>query len=100
MVYLYQIKKGGATHEKQMVVWEQITQHGYYKLDGTANTSELTAETASASSFQGFNKGHEYFPILQATLDGDPNLTGNSANKNTDNAPAFLAKWTIHPVVK
>ena len=79
---------------------EQITQHGYYKLDGTANTSELTAETASASSFQGFNKGHEYFPILQATLDGDPNLTGNSANKNTDNAPAFLAKWTIHPVVK
>lgn len=27
---------------------EQITQHGFYKLDGTANTSELTAETASA----------------------------------------------------
>ncbi|MDR3653558.1 MAG: RagB/SusD family nutrient uptake outer membrane protein [Paludibacter sp.] len=79
---------------------QQLVQHGYYKLDGTANTNELTAETASASSFQYFSKGHEYFPILQATLDGDPNLTGNSANKNIDNGPAFLAKWTVHPVVK
>ncbi|WP_243349442.1 RagB/SusD family nutrient uptake outer membrane protein [Parabacteroides sp. FAFU027] len=78
----------------------QLVEHGYYKLDGTANTDELTAATASASSFQSFNKGHEYFPILQATLDGDPNLVGNSANKNEDNGPAFLAKWTVHPVVK
>lgn len=79
---------------------QQLVQHGYYKLDGTANTDELTAETASGSSFQYFSKGHEYFPILQATLDGDPNLTGNSANKNIDNGPAFLAKWTVHSVVK
>ena len=78
----------------------QLVEHGYYKLDGTANTNELTAATASASSFQYFTKGHEYFPILQGTLDADPNLVGNSANRNADNGPAFLTKWTIHPVVK
>lgn len=78
----------------------QLVQHGYYKLDGKASTDELTAETASASSFQYYYKGHEYLPILQATLDGNPNLKGNSANNNTDNGPAFLAKWTVHPVVK
>lgn len=78
----------------------QLVEHGYYKLDGTANTDELTATTASASSFQYYYKGHEYFPILQGTLDANPNLVGNSANKNEDNGPAFLAKWTVHPVVK
>ncbi len=79
---------------------QQLVEHAYYKLDGTANTDELDATTASASSFQYYSKGHEYFPILQATLDGDPNLVGNSANTNTDNGPAFLAKWSVHPIVK
>jgi SusD family. len=78
----------------------QLVEHGYYKLDGTANTAELDASSASASSFQYYSKGHEYFPILQGTLNANPNLTGNSANKSEDNAPAFLAKWTVHPVVK
>jgi hypothetical protein len=78
----------------------QMLEHGYYKLDGKASTEELTAETASGSSFQHYYKGHEYFPILQATIDGNPNLVGNSANKNEDNGPAFLAKWTVHPIVK
>jgi hypothetical protein len=77
----------------------QLVEHGYFKLDGTANTDSLTAATASASSFQYYTKGHEYFPILQATLDGNPHLVGNSANNNTDNGPAFTAKWTVHPVV-
>ena len=78
----------------------QLIQHGYYKLDGTANTDELTAETASASSYQYYSKGHEYFPIAQSSLDANPNLEGNSANKNEDNGPAFLAKWSVHPVVQ
>jgi hypothetical protein len=78
----------------------QLVQHGYYKLDGTANTSELTAATASASSFQYYNKGHEYFPIFQGTLNANPHLVGNSANNNVDNGPAFLAKWTVHPIVE
>lgn len=78
----------------------QLVEHGYYKLDGTANTDELTSATATGSTYQYYTKGHEYFPILQGTLDADPNLVGNSANKNIDNGPAFLAKWTVHPVVK
>lgn len=77
----------------------QLVQHGYYKRDGTANTQELTATTADDSSFDYYNKGHEYFPIYQATLNANPNLTGNSANKNKDNGPDFLAKWSVRPVV-
>jgi hypothetical protein len=77
----------------------QLIQHGYYKTDGTASTEELTAETASASSFQTYTPGHEYFPIFQGTLNANPKLTGNSANKSEDNGPAFRAKWRIHPVV-
>jgi hypothetical protein len=77
----------------------QLVKHGYYKLDGKASTDELTAATATASSFQYYFKGHEYFPIYQATLDANPHLKGNSANTNDDNGPAFKAKWTVHPVV-
>ncbi len=78
---------------------QQLIKHGYYKLDGKATTEELTAETATASSFQYFHEGHEYFPIFQGTLNANPNLEGNSANKNEDNGPAFRAKWDIRPVV-
>ncbi len=78
----------------------QLVEHAYYKLDGKASTEELTAETASASSFQYYYKGHEYFPIYQSTLNANPNLVGNSANKNEDNGPAFLAKWSVRPIVK
>ncbi len=78
---------------------QQLIQHGYYKLDGKASTDELTAETASASSFQYYYKGHEYFPIYKGTLDANPRLKGNSANNNEDNGPAFKAKYKIHPVV-
>jgi hypothetical protein len=79
---------------------DQLVKHGYYKRDGKASTDELTAETADDSSFNYYYKGHEYFPIFQNTLNANPNLTGNSANKNEDNGPAFKAKWTIHPVVE
>lgn len=79
--------------------FNQLIQHGYYKL-GTVSTEELTAETASASSFQYYSNGHEYFPIYQSTLNANPNLSGNSANKNEDNGPAFRAKYNIHPVVE
>ncbi|MGD2034431.1 MAG: RagB/SusD family nutrient uptake outer membrane protein [Bacteroidales bacterium] len=71
----------------------QMLEHAYYKLDGTASTEELTAETADGSSFQYYSKGHEYFPIYQNTLDDNQNLVGNSANKNEDNGPAFIQKY-------
>jgi hypothetical protein len=92
----------------------QLIEHGYYKLapkktfviEGKEqevviiNTEELTAETASASSFKYYYKGHEYFPIYQNTLNANPNLEGNSANNNEDNGPAFREKWNIRPVVE
>ena len=78
----------------------QLVEHAYYKRDGTASTDELTAETADDSSFKYYYKGHEYFPIYQSTLDANPNLVGNSANKSEDNSSAFLEKYgTPHPVV-
>ena len=79
---------------------QQLVEHGYYKLDGKASTDVLTAETATSSSFKYYYKGHEYFPIFQSTLNANPNLVGNSANMNEDNGPAFLAKWSVRPVVK
>ncbi|MEI7525284.1 MAG: RagB/SusD family nutrient uptake outer membrane protein [Mariniphaga sp.] len=78
----------------------QLKEHAYYKLDGKPSTEELTSATATASSFQYYYKGHEYFPIFQGTLNANPHLVGNSANKNIDNGPAFIAKWAVHPIVK
>lgn len=79
---------------------QQLVEHAYYVTDGTANTDELTEASASNSSFNTFTPGNEYFPIFQGTLDANPNLTGNSANKNEDNGPAFKAKWNVRPVVE
>lgn len=84
----------------------QLVKHGYYKLalkneagDIIVNTDELTAETASGSSFQYYNVGHEYFPLFQNTLNANPNLVGNSANNNENNGPAFKEKWSVRPIV-
>lgn len=77
----------------------QIRQHSAYMRNGTASTDALTIETADDYSLRYFEPGHEYFPIFQNTLDANPNLTGNSANKNIDNSVEFLQKWTVHPVV-
>ena len=78
----------------------QISQHSAYKFDGTASTESLTIETADDYSYKYYQKGHEYFPIYQNTLDANPNLTGNSANKNIDNGEAFLAKWSVRPIAQ
>lgn len=80
--------------------FNQLVEHAFYKRDGTANTEELTAATADDSSFKYFSPGHEYFPIFQGTLNANPNLEGNSANKNEDNAPDFFGKgYSVRPVV-
>lgn len=77
---------------------QQLVEHGYYVTDGTANTDPLTEATASNSSFNTYSPGNEYFPIFQETLNANPNLVGNSANKNEDNAAAFLANWSVRPI--
>lgn len=79
---------------------QQMVEHSYYKRDGTASTEELTAETADDSSFEYYSPGREYFPIFQGVLNSNPNLVGNSANKNEDNAPDFFSKgYKVRPVV-
>lgn len=79
---------------------QQMVEHSYYKRDGTASTEELTAETADDSSFEYYSPGREYFPIFQGILNSNPNLVGNSANKNEGNGPDFFAKgYKVRPVV-
>jgi hypothetical protein len=52
------------------------------------------------SSYDSYEKGHEFLPIFQGTLNDNPNLKGNSANEGTDNSAYFFEKgWTVHPVV-
>ena len=52
------------------------------------------------STYDKYQKGHEFFPIYQNYLNDNANLVGNSANLNTDNAGYFAKKgWTVHPVV-
>lgn len=71
----------------------QLKDHGNYLLDGTANTTYPVANP-TGSTFQYYQPGHEYFPIYQGTLNANLNLgSGNSANTNTDNAPAFKEKY-------
>lgn len=63
--------------------------------------SSFNAAGSSDSSISYYKPGHEYFPIFQGTLDANPNLTGNSANDNHDNAEEFFAAgYKVHPVVK
>lgn len=79
---------------------QQMVEHSYYKRDGSASTEELTAETADDSSFEYYSPGREYFPIFQGILNSNPNLVGNSANKNEGNGPDFFAKgYKVRPVV-
>ena len=52
------------------------------------------------SSYDTYVPGHEFLPIYQGLLNDNPNLTGNSANTNTDNSSDFFGRgWTVHPVV-
>ncbi len=56
--------------------------------------------TRSKSTYDSFNDGHEFLPIYQGTLNANPNLRGNSANKSVGNANYFSSKgWSVHPVV-
>lgn len=87
-----------ATYLKKEIKVED--ENGDLKTVQVDPTSVPTAETTAGSSYQHYYKGHEYFPIFQGTLNANPNLTGNSANKSEDNGAAFRAKWNVRPVVK
>ena len=82
----------------------RLKDHGSFDLGGVGkgvdHKKPVTAETADKSSFSAFVGGHEYLPIFQTTLNNNPNLEGNSANKSTDNSEAFRSKgYKVRPVV-
>ena len=92
---------------------QQMKEHTTYRLmteaDVTAKNYNMLKEPVSyaaisddkvKSSFDTYKAGHEFLPIFQNTLNDNPNLVGNSANTNSDNANWFRGKgWKIHPVV-
>ena len=90
---------------------QQLKEHGAFNFWTKANyeagnytytpKDAVDYATCSKSSYDTYVQGHEYLPIYQGTLNDNPNLTGNSANNNTDNSSYFSQKgWTVHPVVK
>ena len=90
---------------------QQLKEHGAFNFWTKANyeagnytytpKDAVDYATCSKSSYDTYVQGHEYLPIYQGTLNDNPNLTGNSANNNSDNSSYFSQKgWTVHPVVK
>ena len=77
------------------------TKDNYAKGDYTYTPKDaVNYNTCSKSSFNTYVQGHEFLPIYQGTLNANPNLVGNSANKSSNNASYFSGKgWTVHPVV-
>ena len=89
---------------------QQLKEHGAFNFWTKANYEEgvytytpkdaVDYSTCSKCSYDTYVSGHEFLPIYQGTLNDNPNLTGNSANNNSDNSAYFSQKgWTVHPVV-
>ena len=85
----------------------QLKEHGTFRrttnkslVKDPVSYSDVGVDEQLKSSFDSYEKGHEFLPIYQGTLNDNPNLKGNSANEGTDNSAYFFEKgWTIHPVV-
>lgn len=83
----------------------QLKEHGTfrrspYKAKEAVCYSLVGVDPEVKSSYDTYVPGHEFLPIYQGLLNDNPNLTGNSANTNTDNSTDFFGRgWTVHPVV-
>ena len=83
----------------------QLKEHGTfrrspYKAKEAVCYSMVGVDPELKSSYDTYVPGHEFLPIYQGLLNDNPNLTGNSANTNTDNSTDFFGRgWTVHPVV-
>ena len=79
---------------------QQLKEHGAYKLAADVKEKIIYGASGVASTFDKYQKGHEYFPIYQNYLNVNSSLVGNSANKDMDNSVYFTKNgWTVHPVV-
>ena len=80
---------------------EQIAEAAKNVLKKNVKKAVTYGETGYKSSFDTSVQGNEFLPIYQGTLNANPNLVGNSANRSSSNASYFSGKgWTVHPVVK
>ena len=86
---------------------QQLKEHGTFRrttdrsrVKESVNYADINSDAELKSSFDSYEKGHEFLPIFQGTLNDNPNLKGNSANEGIDNSAYFFEKgWTVHPVV-
>ena len=86
---------------------QQLKEHGTFRrsADRTrakeeVSYSQVGIDEEMKSSFDSYVAGHEFIPVFQGLMTKNPNLKGNSANNNTNNAAYFQEKgWTVHPVV-
>ena len=85
----------------------QLKEHGTFRrttdrsrVKEAVSYTNVGIDPELKSSYDSYEKGHEFLPIFQGTLNDNPNLKGNSANEGTDNSTYFLGKgWTVHPIV-
>ncbi len=89
---------------------KQLKEHGSFKFWTQTNYADgmyqftpkdpVEYDQCDKSSFDTWVAGHEFLPIYQTTLNDNPSLIGNSANRGISNADYFSKNnWTIHPVV-
>lgn len=85
----------------------QLKEHGTFRISSdkslvkdAVSYSDIANDSELKSSFDTYEAGHEFLPIVQYLLSANPNLEGNSANNSTSNASYFTENgWTVHPVV-
>ena len=88
-----------------LAYWKFVEEHrtfrrSPYKAKEPVSYSLVGVDSEVKSSYDTYVPGHEFLPIYQGLLNDNPNLTGNSANTNTDNSSYFFGRgWTVHPVV-
>ena len=86
---------------------QQLKEHGTFRRSSDPSVVkdpvyyvDIAIDQELKSSYDSYVPGHEFIPIYQGLLNSNPNLKGNSANSNTDNAAYFSQQgWTVHPVV-
>ena len=86
---------------------KQLKEHGTFrrsndksKVKQAVSYSDVSSDEELKSSYDSYVTGHEFLPIYQGVMNGNPNIKGNSANNSTDNSAYFTSKgWTVHPVV-
>ena len=83
---------------------QQIKEHGTFRrtndktrVKEPVSYAEVGLDPELKSSYDSWIQGHEFFPIYQGTLNDNPNLVGNSANKSESNADKLYGP--VHPVV-